>query len=301
MSSSVYINDVKYPKNKVRYIRCNCWEKFTAKVTKTMSLKIDEHNSEADSGAIYRGHALKQWKLSSRLERAFDVKGKFTDQYGNPTNPNFKKTAKAWYEGVSKSILTKFVGFCEGMDGIDLNKDENELWALGRHHGLITPILDWTESPYIAAFFAFAELNKSLEFKMVPEKPLYWEKGNVYIWGLRRWRKLQDENEFKILTLPRPFGSRLWAQAGLFTRLISNDYINVESYLKRKGLAHYLECYIIPRKCAATVLIDLKLMNITFSTLFPDLYGAAQEANLSELHLRAAQMQSEIFKKEENK
>jgi hypothetical protein len=69
----------------------------------------------------------------------------------------------------------------------------------------------------------------------------------------------------------------------------------IESCLATRGLAHCLEYYDIPKSQGFRALRDLALMNITPATLFPDLQGAATQANIHYFSLRnIAEVEGEV-------
>lgn len=99
----------------------------------------------------FRGHADADWKLETTLER-------FT-----------KKTswAQEQYFKTIRDIRPAVVSIAERNWDIPEKFEGGRPYPLGyefmvylRHHGFPSPLLDWTRSPYVAAFFAFRSQEK---------------------------------------------------------------------------------------------------------------------------------------------
>ena len=271
-----------HPNNQVRIYRCESWSDFTREVRKNRPWpQIGQGNSSVLADVtIFRGHSDPSWRLMSRLERKLE--------YGlkDPaTQAVIEKSIRMdkgldWYDSVCNRIIERFRRYAAGRIGFDSTAHEDVIWALGRHFGLITPLLDWTESPYVAAFFAFEDFYKRLEIHDFTNT-LATKHDYVHVWGLRLWEEIEKENEFEILRASPYAAGRQRAQSGLFTRLRSVGHLDLFSYLESLGKAHLLERYEISGKTAVKGIRDLSLMNITGATLFPDLTGAALEANFN--------------------
>ncbi|MBJ7591347.1 FRG domain-containing protein [Aeromonas veronii] len=170
-------------------------------------------------------------------------------------------------------ILENFKNYCLGRRGHHpIQLTEGEWWALGQHFGLKTPLLDWSDSPYIAAYFAFnAEIH---------------ETENIAIWVLAKnineypeVARLAKRHHIKFL---RPYldeNARLLNQRGLFVR--TPEMMCLSAWIKQfkqNGLVA-LAKVLIPSSEKERALRSLDKMNINHLTLFPDIMGAAEYSN----------------------
>lgn len=214
---------------------------------------------------VYRGHACSSWKLEPTLDRTIK----------EPDSP------------IRQQHLDRFKYETRGRRGSNPAEllTENDWWALGQHHGLSTPLLDWSESPFVALFFG---ANGALETKTATFSVFALAQDAI----TPRNEIIENNESIKLINgrkptvkLVRPLSNennRLVSQRGLFTRGPNN--IDLESWIKNNQtkMSHYQMELIkinIPNKDIKDCLRYLNRMNINHSTLFPDLNGASEYCN----------------------
>ncbi|MCH8250566.1 MAG: FRG domain-containing protein [Proteobacteria bacterium] len=215
---------------------------------------------------IWRGHRCDDWFLEPTLDR------------------RLKRVGRVRQRQLRKSHLENFQYAVRGRRGpnpVPIS-NENDWWALGQHHGLDTPLLDWTSSPFAAAYFAFFHTGPD----QTRRRALYAVNSSALEAKSREIAKsIEGPDRPPIVELVRPQSDdnpRLVNQAGLFTR--APDRVDLESWIK-KHFAGIEDEYIlikitIPNKDRQMALRSLNRMNINHLTLFPDLHGASRFCNL---------------------
>ena len=158
---------------------------------------------------------------------------------------------------------------------------ELDVWALGRHHGLASILLDWTRSPYVAAFFAFATLQPQM---IDPD-------GNVEVWGISAGsaQGFKQPADFRVVRSSFAHNRRMIAQQGVFTYVWPpyplETFIKAACKASDAGFGRVppplLYRILIPHSQREGMLCHLNRMNINYRTLYPDLDGAANHANFN--------------------
>jgi hypothetical protein len=231
----------------IRTLQYVSWEEFM----RSLRLDLFDDAPFRRSRYLFRGVSSEDYRLESSFDRVF----------GARPEPH----------RLFADLLAAFREECEGQAAPDLLEDESKTLALGQHYGLPTRLLDWTESPYVAAFFAFSGALRHQPF----------DGRRVAIWVLHRATPLWSRDVgVEILTVPSIGNMRIRNQAGRFT-LARTPFATLEEYVKHSSFDGVgLTKIAIPAREAARSLSDLAMMGVTPARMFPDLVGAAEAAEM---------------------
>ena len=244
-------------KDGVRIVTLSSWEEFHQEV----------RNLKSTRGYVWRGQRKDEvsgWPLESSFDRK--VKQDHTQKLKKHLD-NFKEAMNKCHPNV-------------------LPPDDIGIWALGQHYGLKTPLIDWTLSPYIAAYFAFERVNQNNE----DDKYRYVYALNRSIERLLSKRKkakqvLSSGRSVPFIDkLPHP-NLRFTAQKGIFTKAFrgSDIFKYVQSFSRKRPNEVILVKFRIPTKDREKCLCELQLMHIDRASLLLDFRAVVDECN-SELN-----------------
>ncbi len=214
---------------------------------------------------VFRGHRKASWRLTSTLARMFAEKPPQNIAVAAEKHLNRFKLATRGRRGPNPAPLAS----------------ENDWWALGQHYGLSTPLLDWSTSPYVAAYFAFSETGvDDEEYRAIYVVSRSLEKANSSIAAAHSGPQRAPIVEF--FSPQSDENGRLVNQGGLFTR--GPIDIDLEDWVAK----HFPETHktmllvkiMIPNSDRELCLRSLNRMNINHLSLFPDLDGASVYANM---------------------
>jgi len=239
-----------------RIIRLESWEDFLKTII-----------SSRYSNWAFRGERDQRWPLFSAISRYFR---------------NFGVSPQAWLEQ-EKRILRVFKRKAHVyLEQPPDDGDDFQWLALMQHYGAPTRLIDFTWSPYVAAFFALERtLDEGVVWAMNPArlessgKPRR-SKADPRVKGNFRRFFLKGRRRFIWMGEPHTMNRRLIAQSGTFAlpgvldspvEEILSEYPEPEDILAK---------FILPKQVREAGMRELYRMNITYATLFPDLEGLAK-------------------------
>lgn len=148
------------------------------------------------------------------------------------------------------------------------------IWSIMQHHGYPTPMIDWSLSPFVAAYFAFEAADQR------------GSAPRIYIFNQDAWNERYGRTNFIVDSAPDQLvvlesmavaNPRHVPQQALTT---VTNVADVESFIRRKEVddgVTYLTVIDLDADKRSQIMRELELMGITHGSLFPGLDGICRD------------------------
>ena len=241
--------------------------------------------NELPNNFIYRGHADSAWKLESTLERTL----------GDKWSSELAKKCEDHYLNLFKSKYHIY-------NGNEHEPKSKLAWlSVMQHYGAPTRLIDFTESPYVALYFALEAYNPllkkdlaiyAIDYNSIMDESLSYiskrdssfKKTRNEIIGKQDslFDDVVDRFSYEVvwITEPLELNARIDRQSGTF--LISGDTEKrIEDLLVKQIYSNVIiHKYIIPSSLYENIYALLRKMNINAKTIYGDLGGLAKSIKM---------------------
>jgi hypothetical protein len=249
---------------KIKEIHHDDWYSFANQIIR----------SGEDSNGFFRGQKNPEWGL---------VPGAYRQR------ETHDDTSAISGDDYSDIYLERFRKYASGVlsDAHNLPVDDDDqlvIWA--QNYGLKTRLLDWSLSPFVAAFFAYADIAEDVVDCINEQRDISWIKNTeVVVWHL-------DKNSIPFgVEMLRTVPKRMHRTTSQGSVLLTVDPSICTDILKAPAQdwmtsigddpgSRPINKHVLPGKDCFIALDVLRSMNIHYASLFPDLYGAAKQANM---------------------
>jgi len=236
---------------------------------------------------LFRGHSDSSWELEPTLER---IRPDLEDNYlsswyrsaENHSIENYKRAIKLFSSDKENRFISNDITILEWL-------------SIMQHHGAATRLLDVTNSPLIAAFFACTDVSCitkerciwAFPLKIIDQKNINTIKINTKdkykeLYDYYQNLDIMQENNNPIIgyTFLNQLSERPYYQQSAFLYSMSNtirftkllkNYYDFDTKLTK------LTFSFTGRNDFSNVIKDFKNMNITFSSLFPGIDGYSKD------------------------
>jgi FRG domain len=216
----------------------------------------------------FRGHQDASWKLTPKFYR---------DEFKNADEADIRQ-----------EFQSRALQLIQGR----VPTDKWEWYFLMQHYGAPTRLLDWSDNPLLALYFAVADhsgkqdaavwtidptwLNNKLGKEVVGAILPDWQEANSY---LRDLEEAYEESAVAKVRLPAAIDPphvdrRLAAQSSRFIIFgLNHDLMQSKKIKSEREKKRHLKMITIPRKSISTIRDELYTCGFTHSFVFPDLQG----------------------------